>query len=587
MTAGPNTIPSRRAALWSCPRFGRRYPWCACLVVVISLVRCCLVFHQWNHTFDEPSHLSAAVSLYDSRHDVLMVEHGPVQRWVIGLPLIMGGDHLPQYRHVRQLQTRAQAVFDGLDLLFKGRLPYWSALIRARAACLFVFAPLLFFYLYKLIAWLVDQRAAFVAVLLLSVDPTFLANAPQATTDMPGAATFVAATYYMLRLVLHPTRRGVILAGISLGIAIATKFTGILLLPGVAALMAMRWYRRRRRTSARATQPEFHPPPHRALRPVKLWLAVLVLAFFAMWATYLFDFHPWGEQILFRKPLWARVPAWVRHLPLPMPPAIWGNLFLAGMDKGRIYFNGHTGSKPHLGYFVEAIALKSTTATVVLLFLALLFFVFGKRSRPTWRAAAILLPPSFLFLVASVGPLQIGIRHVLPVIPFLYGFIALVLARGRRLLLALPFILLSIVESAAAHPSYISYFNLFAGGTRHGDYFLSDSNVDVGQDVYHLSQFLNSGDRNQRPCAVWVNVTGLEGMCNLFGLSWCTLPTPGKGWDEMVLPATGRLAMGRSVKDMFFPWLPDEAIVARIGGSINVYDLENPSLRASRKIHKR
>src|SRR5206468_1692548 len=92
----------------------------------------------------------------------------------------------------------------------------------------------------------------------------------------------------------------------------------------------------------------------------------------------------------------------------------------------------------------------------------------GRRKRHLLPALCLILPPSLLLLTAMTGKLQIGIRHVLPVIPFLYLFSVLYLHRGRWIYLLMAMMALSAIETAKAHPDYLPFFNTFVGGSKNG-----------------------------------------------------------------------------------------------------------------------
>ena len=109
-----------------------------------------------------------------------------------------------------------------------------------------------------------------------------------------------------------------------------------------------------------------------------------------------------------------------------------------------------------------------------------------------------LVPVAVLFLASIGSSYNIGIRHLLPVYPFLALFAAGVFARlwnARRessvrraaawAMAALP--LASALELARIHPHELSYFNALAGGPEHGRFLLNDSNVDWGLDLKRLA----------------------------------------------------------------------------------------------------
>jgi hypothetical protein len=98
-------------------------------------------------------------------------------------------------------------------------------------------------------------------------------------------------------------------------------------------------------------------------------------------------------------------------------------------------------------------------------------------------------------LVAITSNLNLGLRHVLPVYPFLFIGVGLALAEAQkrwpwgatRIGLALAFAL--AIESFAAFPNYIPFFNAAAGGSRGGLHLLGDSNLDWGQDLKLLAEW--------------------------------------------------------------------------------------------------
>jgi uncharacterized membrane protein len=112
-----------------------------------------------------------------------------------------------------------------------------------------------------------------------------------------------------------------------------------------------------------------------------------------------------------------------------------------------------------------------------------------------WDAACLVIPFAVLFTVDIRSKLDLGIRHMLPVYPFLYIMAAVGVAmmvqrfadRGKWVAIALAVAL--IAETALAFPNYIAFFNTFCGGSRGGLKLLGDSNLDWGQDLPALAQW--------------------------------------------------------------------------------------------------
>jgi len=164
----------------------------------------------------------------------------------------------------------------------------------------------------------------------------------------------------------------------------------------------------------------------------------------------------------------------------------------------RWYTQGHDVPQYLLGqfsytgwrdYYLVAFLLKTTIPALLLLAVAV---ILAARGIPRERRFAIVSCALFVLLfsiAAATSRLALGIRYVLPLYPFLYAGVVLVLAalpRPRALLAAVAALVLwHAAEAVAAYPGYIGYFNEVIG-RRSPDEFLIDSNLDWGQDLWRL-----------------------------------------------------------------------------------------------------
>ncbi len=168
---------------------------------------------------------------------------------------------------------------------------------------------------------------------------------------------------------------------------------------------------------------------------------------------------------------------------------------------GRAAFlNGTYSADGFLAYFPTAFLVKTPLVILLLLPLSLVVLLWRPDSRKT--AVFLLIPPIFYFLFSITSGLNIGYRHLLPMLPFLLVLIS-GLAEGRRqkaenenssfILHPSSFLWLGIAilicTTLWIHPHYLSYFNVLAGGPNGGRDILVDSNVDWGQDLLRLRQW--------------------------------------------------------------------------------------------------
>jgi hypothetical protein len=172
------------------------------------------------------------------------------------------------------------------------------------------------------------------------------------------------------------------------------------------------------------------------------------------------------------------------HRQVPAP------LFFAGLELvHRHSFAGHAGFlfgefRDHGWWYYFPIVLFFKTPLAFLL-LALIGIARAIMTRDP-EAIAVAITPFAMLLPAMTTGINIGVRHVLPVYPFLTICAAAgVIALWRRSRAAVIVLLLwYFVATAIAHPDYMSYFNEAAG--RHPERIAADSNLDWGQDLLRL-----------------------------------------------------------------------------------------------------
>src|SRR5262249_43246013 len=137
------------------------------------------------------------------------------------------------------------------------------------------------------------------------------------------------------------------------------------------------------------------------------------------------------------------------------------------------------------------------------------------------------LPAAVHFLVAATSRLNIGLRHILPVYPFvavLGGAALAALARRHRrwALAAAALLALPVVSSLRTFPAYIAYSNELAGGPAHTWRWLTDSNCDWAQQLKSVKRYLDA--RGVRECWFAYFAEGAVDMTH-YGIPCRPLPT--------------------------------------------------------------
>jgi hypothetical protein len=179
----------------------------------------------------------------------------------------------------------------------------------------------------------------------------------------------------------------------------------------------------------------------------------------------------------------------------------------ADHDPNYLYFMAGQLSKHFLGYFAVVWLLKEPLPAIVLAAVGLVALL-RNRTMAVLPKLFLLLPPAVLFAGYSITADNLGIRYLIPVLPFVYliggwGLATLIAAKSWwPRVVAVVLALWMVVAAAGIYPDHLSYFNELAclpshaseigldGGSRCGVLWLNDHNVDWGQGLQQLQTWL-------------------------------------------------------------------------------------------------
>lgn len=391
--------------------------------------------------------------------------------------------------------------------------------------------------------------ALIVLMLLYALSPNLLASASLATTDIAATFTWLLSVFTWWRYWQRPGRGRWLLAAATLGLALAAKLTGVLLLPITLAL-ALPYMRR--------SSPRW--------RPFLIWAGMLPVAALVLWALYGFDMHG--------------------ALPLPAYVEAW-QLLLTEVDVSHAnFFMGRTMLTGSWLYFPVTLLLK-TPLLQLALFALIVPVIWWERRR--WRTLLFLLLPAAAYLAISiVSRLNYGYRHALPAVPFL--MILGVLAIPHLWKWRLPRIALvaalgwTAITALFFHPDHLTYFNELAGG--HGSRYLGDSNLDWGQDLNLLADYA-ARYQAETGRTIYFTYTGIVDRehYGLAGSSLIEQFNRGEGDFAAANPAAGRYAvnvadwqgvgliLGELRENDLFDWFRHQEPLTTLGRTILVYDV--------------
>jgi hypothetical protein len=336
------------------------------------------------------------------------------------------------------------------------------------------------------------------------------------------------SVFMFYRFVKSPSALRLILAGVAVGLVLAVKHTGLLVIPILFLLTICEIVLQRN--------------SRQALKLAGSFALIGLIGWVVLWSCYRFryDARPNGLQL--NPPLAEYVKGLEPHESWPITTAARFHLFpesyLYGLADVRLtanYYTSYVLGKiyPHgvWFYFPIAFLIKSTIGALALLLLSL--GVIAVRRLNHWREILFLIVPViFYLLVAFTVGMNIGVRHILIVYVFLYvliGGAAWVLIRMSRkwtYVVGL-LIVLHAASSVSAFPNYIAYANELWGGPSQTHKYLTDSNSDWGQQLKSVKQYLDA--RGVKDCWFLYFAEGVAEP-SYYGIPCKPLPTINTLW---------------------------------------------------------
>jgi hypothetical protein len=378
-----------------------------------------------------------------------------------------------------------------------------------------------------------------------------------------GVSLFALATCYLAwEYVARPSRSLLFAVGLSAGLMLATKFSAVGIVAGLAVAGAV--FVARGGRLALPGQGEVGARP-----AIEFALRVGVVAAVVVAATYAFVYFPeWGKGLKFQ---------------LTRDP-----------QGGVAYLNGTLARGGWLHYFLVALPLKLPLGLLLAVVAGALSLLVQRRplaervasdSPAAGRWVFLVVPPLVFLALASWSRLNLGVRVVLPCVPFLYllaaGLAVGACCRVARWGLLAACLGLSGEAAQKANPYEISFFNELVGGPVGGARHLADSNLDWGQGLPALKEWMDANGVD----AVYLGYFGTD-RPEAHGIRYQPLPGYGRVGEpggEAIPPGAPRHVVAVSANHLLGMYLPDpdtyawlrgrEPAAVLAGGSVYVHDL--------------
>jgi 4-amino-4-deoxy-L-arabinose transferase-like glycosyltransferase len=324
-----------------------------------------------------------------------------------------------------------------------------------------------------------------------------LAHASIVTPDAGLMLGCLASLYLFWRWSECRTWRWAMLLGVVLGLTQAAKYTAVLVYPVLGCVwigLALTSRRRAIQVSpAKGSGWQF---------PAAVAVSLIVLN-----AVYLF--HGTGRQLgdyafTSQSLTVASAALGALHwLPVPLPQD-----YLEGLDAQRaimesphpVFLDGQWSITGFPGYYFKTLEYKLPHPLQLAVLVGLLSTLLFRSARIPFRVHCLIgLMFAGLLGTAAGTAMQLGVRYILPLLPLgmLYaGAVFRVIDSAPRAFRIAVLVVATIACGASLrhHPHHLAYFNEYAGGPVGGREHLVDSNIDWGQDLNLVREFMYEHD---------------------------------------------------------------------------------------------
>lgn len=424
----------------------------------------------------------------------LIPQHPPLCKLLAGLPLLFiqpnewapakidpaGPADQNEWNYTMHFWQDNRAQFEAIS--FWTRIPM-VGLTLALGSLVYIFAR-----------DLSGPRTGLLAVVLFALEPTILAHGRIVQTDIPAAFGFLLSVFALYRYLRAPDYLRAAGLGAAAAVAMLAKYSMLIIGPALVMTAIILLWRKR---------------PSRMV-VVKHASAALLVLLLVINAAYFFHHRPltpgdlkWiaGSFPLSHSALTTgvRVLRWL--LPTEFVLGIYWQLHHSHVGHPA----GLLGMQSNHGwwyYFPVAFALKATIPFLVLCVAAIVWATRRALRHHDWRWLWLLVPLAIYTALLMASPINIGVRYFLPgyvlLVMLAAAFANSLLHRQRRAATAVAVIaLLWIgVEAARTYPDYTPYMNQLAFAHPHW-WYLSDSNVEWGDDAGELAAYLHAHGENR------------------------------------------------------------------------------------------
>ncbi|WKZ31270.1 MAG: glycosyltransferase family 39 protein [Candidatus Dojkabacteria bacterium] len=496
--------------------------------------------HGKSMTQDEKYHITRGIILLETGDLRLNIHHPYIANVLNALPLYLFEDvELPSENSLAWQEGNKDLFTDELMQANGGELEFASQYIfQARLVSIFITSIFIFFF-YTFIRRCWGITEAVISTILLAFSPTFLAHGALATTDIFSAITIFMATAALWRYMVTDLdekvsrRWALALFILASFLALMSKYSAVplaLLWLLILWLDGIKRYAASFGTYAKTNNTRWRTFIHSVAQSSFIVLLVAVSWVGLMFMAYRLEFGTMQQTVLYQDNssfdtnyqvdkdslIFADQLQYIfEEVQLPFPHYFRGfmeNVILHNVNQHETFFIGQYKDIPptyHLGAFllkepVITVAFSIFSITILGYYgvLSALNHINARKESVVRHRIPVAFPilfalvPAFIFITISFSSIKLGIRHIAPVLPFIYMASGVVVAYYfRRQIVARVLVIVALALIALdilfAYPEYVNYFSTAIGGDRNGYKYLHDSNLDWGQNEFMVEEYID------------------------------------------------------------------------------------------------
>lgn len=573
--------------------------WLAALLLAFFAVLATWESLHASASYDEPVFIATGYYQLKTHDFSLNPTHPPLNNQLSALPLLLMKPQ-PNFPYDNP-DCAARKHWECTEAFVSANKERFGQILLLSRVPHVIFGVLLGVLIFMWASQLYGNKAGLLGLALYSFSPVFLSFAGLALYNNVLALFVLLTAYAFWRYTKTGSLKLLALTGVFFGLALATEFAAILLLPIFAIHAAGRIRFGLQRC---------------------LLLAALIAApaFVVLFASYGFQFSTLPESVpahysdytsekvypnLGKLPVIGRPALYiVEKIPMPFASFWSGFAWQYVQTKGDYKANFFAGKVYHganfrrgLAYFFLNILFK-TPIPLIILFVAGLYALWKGKEKieASGEWILLLLPLVFLLFAMSSGR-NSGPNHILP----LYAAIIIIASKaatlrntkGSRLIKTGAMLLLVwyAIGTLLVAPHYISYFNELLPAEKSYKIF-SDSSNDMGTELKHLAAYMKEKEIGKVKLSYFGSVNP-----SLYGINYDYLTSPRfQAWapgpsfgneqrqqqqvSEACGPRSGIIAVSITningvhlINYSCYKWLEQHRPIAYIGNAILVYNI--------------